>query len=120
MAETTKEVASKSATEPINQKKSKLKLQQEIMNKVIANKKRCKFWISWNYIKYQNPSFLAKDLTRVTEAKYEQLINNINGGSIDLRNAIIKKGNSWTWKSEKNNQYCWKNLNNKNIKKGKY
>ena len=39
-AEPTKEVASKPATESINQKKSKLKLQQEFMNKIIAYKKR--------------------------------------------------------------------------------
>ena len=43
-AEPTKEVATKPGTEPINQKKSKLKLQQEFMNKIIAYKKRYKCW----------------------------------------------------------------------------
>ena len=32
------------------------------MNEVIANKKNKKDEIFWNYFKYQNPSFLAKDL----------------------------------------------------------
>ena len=41
--------------------------------------------------KYQNPSFLAKDLIRATQAKNEQLVNNVNDGLIDIRNAIIRK-----------------------------
>ena len=45
-----------------------------------------------NYINYQNSSFLSKDLVRDKQAKNEQLVNNINGGPIGLRNAIIKKG----------------------------
>ena len=44
-----------------------------------------------NYFKYQNPSFLAIDLIRAKQAKNEQLVNNINDGLIDLRNAIIRK-----------------------------
>ena len=35
--------------------------------------------------------FLAKDLIRANQAENEQLINNINYGLIDLRNAIIRK-----------------------------
>ena len=42
-------------------------------------------------MKYQNPSFLAKYLIRATQAKKEQLINNINDGLIDFRNAINRK-----------------------------
>ena len=38
-----------------------------------------------------HPSFLAKDLTRATQTKNEQLINNIIDGFSDLENAIIKK-----------------------------
>ena len=44
-----------------------------------------------NYFKYQNPSFLAKDLIRATQAKNEQLVNNVNDGLIDLMSAIIRK-----------------------------
>ena len=35
--------------------------------------------------------FLAKDLIRATQAKIEQLVNNVNDGMIDLRNTIIRK-----------------------------
>ena len=47
--------------------------------------------IFWKYFKYQNPSFLAKDLNRTNQIKNEQLVNNINDGLIDLRKAIIRK-----------------------------
>ena len=47
-----------------------------------------------NYFKDQNPSFLAKDLIRVKQAKNEPLVNNFNDELIDLRNAINKKRNS--------------------------
>ena len=42
-------------------------------------------------MKYHNPSFLAKDLIRATQAKNGQLVINVNNGLIDFRNAIIKK-----------------------------
>ena len=42
-------------------------------------------------MKYQNPLFLAKDLIRAKQVENEQLVNNINDGFIDLRNAIIRK-----------------------------
>ena len=34
--------------------------------------------------------FLAKDVIRVKQAKNEKLVNNINDGLFDLRNAIIR------------------------------
>ena len=71
--------------------KSRLKLQQEFINEVIADKKDKNEKIFWNYFKYQNPLFLAKDLLRAKKAKNEQLENNINDGLIDLRNANIRK-----------------------------
>ena len=45
----------------------------------------------WNYVKYENPSSLAKDLIRVTQAKNEQFVNNVNDGLTDFRKAIIRK-----------------------------
>ena len=42
-------------------------------------------------MKYQNQSFLAKDLIRAKQAKNEQLVSNINNKLIDLGKAIIKK-----------------------------
>ena len=35
-----------------------------------------------------------RDLIRATQAKNEQLVNNVNDGLIDLRNAIIRNENS--------------------------
>ena len=46
--------------------------------------------IFWNYFKYQNPPFFAKEITRANRAKTEQLVINVNNGLIDLRNNIIK------------------------------
>ena len=71
------------ATEPTKIKKSKLKLQQELMNEFIADKKDISDELFWYYVKYQNPSFLAKDLIRAKQAKNGQLLNNINDGLID-------------------------------------
>ena len=63
------------------------------MNEIKADEKYISDQIFWNYFKYQNPSFLAKDLIRGKQAKNEQVVNNINDGLIDLllSNAIIKK-----------------------------
>ena len=68
-----------------------MKLQQEFMNEIIANEKDINDEIFWNSFKYQNPSFLTKDLIRAAQAKNEQLLNNVNNGLIDLRNAILEK-----------------------------
>ena len=46
--------------------------------------------ISWNYFKYQNSLLLEKDVIRATQAKNEQLVNNVDDGLIDLRKAINK------------------------------
>ena len=46
--------------------------------------------ISWNYFEQQNSLFLEKDVIRATQAKNEQLVNNVNDGLIDLRKAINK------------------------------
>ena len=61
------------------------------MNDIIANKKNKNDGIFWNYLQYENPSFLAKPLIRAVQAKNEELVNNVNDGLIDLRNAIIRK-----------------------------
>ena len=83
----TPKLKQKLATEP---NKSKLKLKQQFMNEIIANKKDINGETFWNYLKYQNPSFLAKDLIRATHSKNDQLVNDVNDELIDLRN-IIKK-----------------------------
>ena len=32
----------------------------------------------WNHLKYQSPSFLAKDLITAKQVKNEKLVNNVN------------------------------------------
>ena len=61
------------------------------MNETIANEKDINEEIFWNYFKYQNPSFLAKDLITAMQPKNERLVKYFNNGLIDLRNAIIRK-----------------------------
>ena len=82
----TSESSPELATEPIELKKSKLKLQQEFMNETIADKEDMNE-IFGIIFKCQNPSFLAK----ATNIRNEQLVNNINDELIDLRNAFNKK-----------------------------
>ena len=60
--DSTRKIAAELVPEPTKHKKSKLKLEQEFMNKVIADEKDIDDKIHWNYFKYQNPLFLAKDL----------------------------------------------------------
>ena len=74
---------------PTKNKRSKLKIKLEF----IANEKDINYEIFWDYFKYQNPSFLAKDLIRATPDKNEQIVNNVNDGFIDLRNDINRKEN---------------------------
>ena len=71
--------------------KSKLKLQQEFMNQIIDDEKDINDEIFWNCFKYQNASFLTKELIRANQAKNGQLVNNINDELIDLRNARNRK-----------------------------
>ena len=61
------------------------------MNETVANEKDINDEIFCNYFNYQNPSVLAKELIRATSAKNETLVNNVNDGLINLRNAINKK-----------------------------
>ena len=64
------------------------------MNEIIIDKKDIIDEIFQNYLKYQNPSFLAKELLRakrVKRAKNEQLVNNIYVDLINLRKVSVKK-----------------------------
>ena len=36
------------------------------------------------YFKYQSPSFLAKDLHKASQARNEQIVNQVNDALIDL------------------------------------
>ena len=92
MAEPTPKVAREPTPKPATEatsakhKKSKLKLQQNFINEIIADEKDINNGIFSNYFKYQKPSFLVKDLINAKQNKNEKLVNNINNGLIDLRN----------------------------------
>ena len=53
------------------------------MNEIIANEKDINNETFSNCFKYQNPSFLVKDLIIAKKNKNEKLVNNINNGLID-------------------------------------
>ena len=72
-----------------------------------------------NYFKYQNPSLLARDLIKATQAKNEQLVNNVNDGLIDLRKAINKIELSKNENPKKQPIFLkkfWTLINNKKVK----
>ena len=43
------------------------------------------------YIKYQNPSYLIKDLYFSRGTRKEKIVNYVNNAFIDLRNAVHRK-----------------------------
>ena len=61
------------------------------MNEITNNEKYINDKIIWNYFKYQNTSFLAKDLIRATEAQNWKIVSYDNDRLVNLRNAINKK-----------------------------
>ena len=93
------------------------------MNKIIDNEKYINDEILWNYLKYQNPLFVATDSVEVKQAKNEKLVNNINDGLIDFRNAMIRKKISGNQNSNKIVVLLKKSstlINNKKVKELKY
>ena len=76
---------------PTKHKKSKLKLHQEFMNKIIAVEKDINDKIFVNYFNYHNPLLLVKNLISAKEDKNEKIVSNVNDGLIDLRNDIYRK-----------------------------
>ena len=93
------------------------------MNKIIDNEKYINDEILWNYLKYQNPLFVATDSVEVKQAKNEKLVNNTNDGLIDFRNAMIRKKISGNQNSNKIVVLLEKSstlINNKKVKEIKY
>ena len=43
------------------------------------------------YFKYQNPTYLLKDLYEADKAKNEKIVKHINDALIDLRDAVNRK-----------------------------
>ena len=93
------------------------------MNKIIDNEKYINDEILWNYLKYQNPLFVATDSVEVKQAKNEKLVNNTNDGLIHFRNAMIRKKISGNQNSNKIVVLLEKSstlINNKKVKELKY
>ena len=96
-------------------------MQQEFIKEFAANEKDVNEEIYWNYFKYQNSSFLAKDLMRAKQAKNEKIVS--NDGLIDLRDDINRKGNPENENSKKVVEIVEKILcliNNKQARELKY
>ena len=74
-------------------------MQQEFIKEVAGNEKDINEEIYWDYFKYENSSFLAKDLMRAKQAKNEKTVN--NHGLIDLRDDINRKENPENENSKK-------------------
>ena len=64
---------------------------EEFINEIITAKKDINNEVFLDYFKYQNPSFLVKDLISAKQNKNEKLVNIINNRLIDLRNGINRK-----------------------------
>ena len=64
-----RELAAELAAELIKYKKSKIKVQQEFIKEIIANKKDINNEAFLDYFKYQNPLFLVKDLISAKQIK---------------------------------------------------
>ena len=70
---------------------SNLKLHRKFRNEIETDEKDINDKIDRYYFNYQRLSFLAKYLLDANQDENEQLVNNINGRLIDLRNAVVKK-----------------------------
>ena len=76
---------------PTKHKKSKLKLEQESINEIIADEKGLNNEIFLDCFKYQNPSSLIKNIISTKESKNQKIVNNINKGLIDFKNTLNRK-----------------------------
>ena len=84
-------------------------MHKNFTNRIVNDEKNINTEIFNEYFKYQNPSFLIKDIYNANQTRNEQIVNQVNDALIDLRNTVKKKENSWKWKPTWSNQNCWKN-----------
>ena len=75
----------------LNLKIAPLKLHENILHKIADYKEKGNNEISKDYFRYHNPSFIAKDLYKVNQAKIERMVNQINDALVNLRYAVNKK-----------------------------
>ena len=75
----------------LNLKIAPLKLHENILHKIADYKEKGNNEIFKDYFGYHNPSFIAKDLYKVNQAKIERMVNQINDALVNLRYAVNKK-----------------------------
>ena len=63
---------------------------ENFLKKTVNNEKHINNEISKKHYGYHNPSFLTKDWHKVSQAKNEQIVNQVNDTLIGLRNAVNK------------------------------
>ena len=68
-----------------------LKAKDSFINEIINDEKGINNEILNEYFGYQNPSFLAKDLTKTDRSKYKQIVKQTVGSVNNFRSSIIKK-----------------------------
>ena len=73
----------------------------EIFDKYLINNE-----IFLDYFKYQNPSFLVKDLISAKQNKNEKSVYNINSGLNDLRRDINRNEIPENKNPKKSSQHC--------------
>ena len=78
-------------TKKSKQKTSPSKLSKNFVKTVINDEKDMNDEIFKEYLKYQNPSFFAKNLLKANRSKNKQIINQGNYALIDLKKALNKK-----------------------------
>lgn len=75
----------------LNLKIAPLKLHENILHKIADYKEKGNNEIFKDYFRYHNPSFIAKDLYKVNQAKIQRMVNQINDALVDFRYAVNKK-----------------------------
>ena len=63
---------------------------ENFLKKTVNNEKHINSEIFKKHYGYHNPSFLTKDWHKVSQAKNEQIVNQVNDTLIGLRNAVNK------------------------------
>ena len=80
-----------SDTTPYATPRETSKNEDSFINDIINDEKGISNEIFNKYFRYQNPSFLAKDLSKTNQSKKKQIVKQTIHSINDLKNSIIKK-----------------------------
>ena len=80
-----------SDTTPYATPRETSKNEDSFINDIINDEKGISNEIFNKYFRYQNPSFLAKDLSKTNQSKKKQIVKQTIHPINDLKNSIIKK-----------------------------